>query len=308
MLFYRRNYMHNLDLQTYSFQDLLKLFHLPENGTITIQDLKRAKMIVLKTHPDKSKLDAKYFLFYKKAFDIIVEFYQQQTKIGQEVTAANIIYNSYVENGDNSKVRKQVKEQIGKVDKERFQEYFHSMFEEMTKDSRLNSSKRNEWFTREDSLYGESHTNSVSEMRSVVEQVRLKQKNQQELAKYRGVEGIFSGNGGSNFYEEGGEGDDQYIAPADIFSRLKFDDLRKVHKDQTVLGVSEKEFVAKESLKEMEKQRMVPLKPLGNLEEMKYKEEMERKMLLEKAFESKKKTQMYQEKNKQVVSHFLRLR
>ena len=56
---------HNLDIHMYSLKDILDLFDLDYD--INIDDLKRAKKKVLMTHPDKSRLDAKYFLFYKKA-------------------------------------------------------------------------------------------------------------------------------------------------------------------------------------------------------------------------------------------------
>jgi hypothetical protein len=62
----------------YSLKDLLALFHTDYN--INLEDLKRAKKQVLMTHPDKSKLPAEYFLFYKKAFDIVVNFYNNQNK------------------------------------------------------------------------------------------------------------------------------------------------------------------------------------------------------------------------------------
>ena len=53
---------HNLNIHMYSLEDLLGLFGLTYN--ISQADLKRAKKVVLMTHPDKSKLDSKYFLFY----------------------------------------------------------------------------------------------------------------------------------------------------------------------------------------------------------------------------------------------------
>ena len=49
----------------YSLKDILDLFDLDYD--INIDDLKRAKKVLM-THPDKSRLDAKYFLFYKKSF------------------------------------------------------------------------------------------------------------------------------------------------------------------------------------------------------------------------------------------------
>ena len=51
---------HNLNIHMYSLEDLLGLFDLTYN--ISQEDLKRAKKVVLRTHPDKSKLDSKYLL------------------------------------------------------------------------------------------------------------------------------------------------------------------------------------------------------------------------------------------------------
>ena len=84
---------HNLQIQNYSFDELLGLFEL-ESYQISVDDLKRAKKKVLMLHPDKSRLDAKYFLFYKKAFDIVVQFYNNQHKQNQDVTAENSQYNN----------------------------------------------------------------------------------------------------------------------------------------------------------------------------------------------------------------------
>jgi len=52
----------DLDISHYNLDDILNLFHIPMN--FDENNLKMAKSIVLKTHPDKSKLDPKYFLFY----------------------------------------------------------------------------------------------------------------------------------------------------------------------------------------------------------------------------------------------------
>jgi hypothetical protein len=58
---------HNLDIHTYSLEETLGLFDL--NHQLSVEDMKRAKKKVLMLHPDKSRMDAKYFLFYKKAYE-----------------------------------------------------------------------------------------------------------------------------------------------------------------------------------------------------------------------------------------------
>ena len=51
----------DLDINNYSLDDILSLFNISHE--FTHDDLKTAKKMVLKTHPDKSKLDKEYFLF-----------------------------------------------------------------------------------------------------------------------------------------------------------------------------------------------------------------------------------------------------
>ena len=50
------------------------------------KDLKNAKKIVLKTHPDKSKLDKKYFLFFSSAYKILFQLYNFKNRIESKNT------------------------------------------------------------------------------------------------------------------------------------------------------------------------------------------------------------------------------
>ena len=58
----------NIDLNesNYDYNKLLELFSLEDN--FDINDLKECKKKVLKLHPDKSRLDKKYFLFFYKMY------------------------------------------------------------------------------------------------------------------------------------------------------------------------------------------------------------------------------------------------
>ena len=72
--------MENLDLniENYDLNDLLSLFKLDFN--FNESDLKRVKKSVLQSHPDKSKLDKKYFLFFTSAYKIIYSIYEFRYK------------------------------------------------------------------------------------------------------------------------------------------------------------------------------------------------------------------------------------
>ena len=69
---------HNLDIHMYKFNEILELFGL--SYQLNLDDLKRAKNVVLKTHPDKSGLSSEYFLFYKKAFEMVLQYYNENHK------------------------------------------------------------------------------------------------------------------------------------------------------------------------------------------------------------------------------------
>lgn len=63
----------DLNIDNYNLPDILALFNLPT--LFNEADLKRAKLAVLKTHPDKSRLPKEYFLFFTKAYRIIHQIY-----------------------------------------------------------------------------------------------------------------------------------------------------------------------------------------------------------------------------------------
>ena len=112
--------MKNLDLniQNYTFDDILNLFHL--SMPILYDDLKSAKKIVLKTHPDKSDLDVSVYHFFVKALEILV-----------------YVYNF---NNNSLEMRKSMDEDIdenvmkfsmmSKTDKEVFNKKFNELFNE----------------------------------------------------------------------------------------------------------------------------------------------------------------------------------
>ena len=69
----------DLNLENYSLEDLYRLFNI-DSTQLTEESLKMAKQIVLKMHPDKSRLDSKYFLFFSKAYKRLYGIYEFQNK------------------------------------------------------------------------------------------------------------------------------------------------------------------------------------------------------------------------------------
>ena len=91
----------DLDINNYELRDILNLFSIPAN--FDEKDLKKAKQIVLKTHPDKSKLPSEYFLFYSKAYKMLYNVWEFRKKGDVNATNKNTEYS--VDNDDDSKAR-----------------------------------------------------------------------------------------------------------------------------------------------------------------------------------------------------------
>ena len=295
---------HNLDIHMYSLKELLALFHTDYN--ISLDDLKRAKKQVLMTHPDKSKLPAEYFLFYKKAFDIVVNFYTNQNKQTQEPTAENTTYVPASISDTNKHTSKQIKSAINNMNVQEFQDKFNTLFESnMVKKA---NGVRNEWFSRDEPAYENQEDVNAKNMGQIFDKIKEKQSG---LVRYTGVNNLVASSG-SNLYEED-EDDDNYVT-SDPFSKLKFDDLRKVHKNETVLAVSERDFnkVKQYSsvdhfMRERGNQSLTPLDKPEAEKILSIQERQHRERMMNKEHTSHLQTIQYAEKNKAVLSQFLRL-
>lgn len=299
---------HNLNIHMYNLQEILGLFDL--TYAITIDDLKRAKKKVLMLHPDKSRLSPDYFLFYKKAFDIILQLYENNNKQNQTINSETVKYKP-LENTLNNAAKNKVKTVIGEMDKSDFNNTFNQLFNDnMVKKP---TQTRNDWFSKEEPIYNIDPNVSTKNMGAVLD--TIKQKNA-ELIKYNGIQELYvNSNSGSRLYDENEDEDaeDVYIS-TDPFSKLKFDDLRKVHKDQTVFAVSERDINKVQQyssvdhfMRERGKQTLTPLEKQEAEYMLAMKDKQYRERLMQKEYQANLKTLENAEKNKTVLSSFLRL-
>ena len=108
---------------------------------------------------------------------------------------------------------------------------FHNKFNDLFEKNMVKKvdTTRNDWFTNEEAMYNH---NARGNMGQAINQVKQQQSS---LIRYNGVQTI-QNNNNSNLYDD--DDSDAYIC-SDPFSKLKFDDLRKVHKNETVFAVSE---------------------------------------------------------------------
>lgn len=298
---------YNLDIKSYSFNEILQLFDI-NNYDFSLEELKRAKKKVLMTHPDKSRLPPEYFLFYKKAFEIVFHYYENNNKQNQEVKYQE--YNPRQGSNDFNKATEQkIKNTIKDLKVEDFNKKFNELYDKNM--SKKIDTTRNQWFQENDPLY--EITESVSKVNMNSKFENLKKQNQ-SLIKHNEFQHL-THSSGINYHDDEDDDTNNGYVTCDPFSRLKFDDLRKVHKDQTIFSVGENDYEKMQKFNNVEQYGQVrktqDLTPLQQEHSRKILEEQERIMkerMARKQYETNLRTQEYEQKNKQVLSSFLYLR
>jgi hypothetical protein len=299
---------HNLDIENYSLYELLDLFQLDINH-ITPEKMKKARNKVLYMHPDKSKLPKEYFLFYKKAFEVIVRTFESQTKVNQNVPKnEEILYTPdtpYVQLD-----KKQVQKTIHTMKPAQFNDKFNELFESHAQLKR-NNEQKNEWFHQHDEQTNDMHqVKNKTDMDAAFEQYKQKQ---HAIVRYTGVVPLMNNGGSSGLYDEDDEDDQNYIS-ADIFSKLKFDDLRKVHKDQTVFNISEQQFNSVPQYRSVdhyvrsrEQQSHEPMQKQVAEQQLQTQRQTHEQRIQQKQYHSQIQSAQAQERSQQMLSNFLRI-
>jgi hypothetical protein len=297
---------HNLNVHAYTLLELLGLFDITSYN-ITVEDMRRAKKKTLMTHPDQSRLPSTYFMFYRQAYEIIYHFYQEQTR--QKQSTENVGDYEAPAVDDNHHIIQQSLEKMSARD---FQSRFNQLFDQMDMGSRKPDPQRNAWFHQgKPVLEHVPDRISPKDMSHAFQTVKTKNK-EAALALYRGVQDMSVSQGTASLYEEEeDEGGGVYIS-SDVFSKLKFDDLRKVHKDQTVLAVSESDFEGMPKYRSVDHyaQQRGTETPLAEHEAQRLLEEqarIQRELVMQREYQAQLRVKENEKKNQSVLSQFLLL-
>ena len=226
--------IHNLDIRQYSLDEIYALFGC-RRETLSQEDLKKAKHRVLMTHPDKSGMPPDYFIFYKKALEALATDYVEMHRVEQSNHRMSELAQSgyeYSHGGGEEEDRMRTVASKAAAGNQ-FQRDFNRIFEEQMQ-QKIDDS-RNDWFRDGQAAYDTSKV-TKNNMAQSMEEIKRQQR---AVARYTGGVREITHHIGTQLYEEGGE--DVYIS-GDPFAKLKFEDLRRVHKDETVFQVSESDY------------------------------------------------------------------
>jgi hypothetical protein len=222
----------DLNVNNYDFNEILHLFNLKLDSEISQEDLKSAKSKVLSMHPDKSKLSSGYFIFYKKAFEILVQYYQSQpnVKIKTIIDDSEIIYDTDNEGRRTNEIKKQLK----KMDKSHFSKYFNDLYNEnmIDKEQLKKRVERNRWF--KDLLPQSTNVQMSENVDNCIEEFKRRNTGGQ-ICKYSEIQSNNHASGSEIYHDDDDENNSYiYCNPS---SKLLFDDLRKVHKNESVFNI-----------------------------------------------------------------------
>ncbi len=221
----------DLDIANYELKDLYKLFEIHDT-ILTEEMMKNAKRKVLMTHPDKSQLDPKVFLFYSAAYKRLYSIYEFQNKS----TNKKIDETDYHEKEKQNIVNKLFDEKSGKFKKgSEFSSWFNEQFEKNRVENSLEKGY-GDWLKSNDGLYDVDGNVTKSNMNEKFEQQK---KQIQSVSVYNGVgNSFFSPGFGSSLLEN-----DANFGSGNLFSNngLEYTDLRQAH-IETVIPVTTEDY------------------------------------------------------------------
>ena len=230
----------DLNIDNYKLEDILKLFNIKYN--FDENDMKNAKKIVLQSHPDKSGLDKKYFLFFTKAYKYLYFIYDFRKKKYDNEDNSELNYeNIVVENKDYENIiseeeRKKNFESLSnnKNVKNNFNSWFNKMFDEHKLQSEYEKDGYGDWMKDDNNFKQFEMCSNVSKMNESIN--KIKNNNYSIVKKEDFQENLFISryNNGSDLLSD--KLDD--YSCGELFSKFGYNDLRKAH-EETLIPVSE---------------------------------------------------------------------
>jgi curved DNA-binding protein CbpA len=231
------NLYQNLDLNidNYSQTELYKLFGITEQ-ILTTDIMKICKKTVLKTHPDKSKIDQKYFLFFSKAYKRLFSIYEFQNKSKKNIKDEEEYSTATQQFNDTSKtnvLNKMFETNKSLRKKDNFNEWFNEQFEKHKLDD--DTSGYGDWLKSDEDI---SNIENVTQANMGIE-MEKKKKEIQALTNYNGISTqFFSSFGGSTLIDNANN-----FTSSGLFSDdgVGYSDLKQAYVE-SVIPVTEEDY------------------------------------------------------------------
>ena len=221
----------DLNIENYSRQDLYKLFGFRINAILTEENMKEAKKTVLKTHPDKSRLDNKYFIFFNRAYKKLLDIYKFQNKS----TKKTIDFNQHYDEQNSLVLDKMFDIKKNLKDTTNFNNWFNEQFEKHRLEDPVEHGY-GDWLKSDDDIV---FTPQNINKDTMTREMEKRKKEIQALTTYTGVGNSFDGSsvGGTSLMEYNKNFSSGYL----FSSNVGFTDLRQAYVE-SVIPVTEEDY------------------------------------------------------------------
>jgi len=249
----------DLNIDNYSINDIYKLFGA-QNKILTDDVMRESKKIVLKTHPDKSRLDPKYFLFFSKAYKRLFSIYEFQNKTTKKTEDKNEFYDS----SKSEMLNKMFEKEKDLKKSGNFNKWFNEQFDKHKLEDNLENGY-GDWLKSNEDIVdvgNVSQANMAAEMEKRKKQV-------QTLTTYNGVNDPYASTfGGSTLMEY-----NKNFSSGSLFSSdgMGYTDLRQAYVE-SVIPVTQDDYQKIPKFKNIEEYKMhrnnVDVTPINKTESM----------------------------------------
>ena len=231
-LIYDNNAYEKLDLNinNYSREELFTLFGL-KNKSLTEEIMKECKKIVLKTHPDKSRIDEKYFIFFSSAYKKLLGIYEFQNKTNSKKTTYN---NEYFDSNNVTLLDKVFDTKKDLKDPKNFNSWFNEQFDKHKLED-TNESGYGSWLKSDEDIVYLPNINKTN----MASEIEKRKKQVQSMTTYNGVSDQYASTfGGSALMSY-----DSNFTSGSLFSNdgIGYTDLRQAYVE-SVIPVTEDDF------------------------------------------------------------------
>ena len=278
--------------------DILNLFKIPVD--FDENHLKRAKKIVLMTHPDKSKLHADYFRFYTKAYKIIYSIWEFKNKSKNDNVSSIDYKNSDMYfDSEKKEILNNYLKQLDMNKTEKFNKWFNKFFE---KNMVKSEHGYGDWLQSEEDI-DEFKNLSKTEL---AEEIEKKKQKMRALIIHEDINEMSYNSFGSELTNDAPD-----CYSSDLFSNLKFEDLRKAH-TETVVPVTMEDYNSKKKFKNLNEfntyRQNQDLSPLSEAQAMNYLQNKNRLSENETNMRAFKLAKEMEETNKRIENSWNKMR
>lgn len=221
----------DLNIDNYSLKDIFHLFNI--RSEILNEDvMKDAKKFVLKTHPDKSNLDPKYFLFYSSAYKKLYGVFEFQNKSSKK----KIDQEDYINESNNQILDNIFNKNEALKESKNFNQWFNQKFEQykVEDDTATNSGQGyGDWLKSDE---GVRDTSNIAKADMANEFERHK-KQIQSMTIYRGVNDTYSNHFGSSILSQS----NNFTSGGLFNDGLDYTDLKQAY-EESVIPVTEEDY------------------------------------------------------------------